>query len=1121
MTRATTMPARRAPRGRGSALGHAARGLSSREKCERFKVDFRVLGPMEVRADDGTPIRIGGPRLRAVLARLLIAHGSVVSAETLIDDLYGDAASPGAMSTLHSFISHLRRALEPSRGRRGQAKVLIARQPGYLLAAQSVDADRFTELVGMAERHSPMEELAAADEALGMWRGSPYEEFGDQLWAVAEVSRLRESRLVAVERRARALLELGRPQSVITELEGEVITNPLRERLWCLLALALYRTGRQGDALAVLRRARHILADELGVDPGPELRSLEEDILRQADGLNSAVDMAVALTGPQPPDRLYGRGEQLSTLLALPGQAVLTGLAVASVSGERGIGKTRLLEEFAERCASLLGQFVVWGRCQDTGRRDTEGLPPLWLWRQVFEALARHYPPPDRRALAGLLGGECPDDVTEPLARRNQAIARWLVAASQERPLVIILDGLQWADRASLDLLADLVVLVRGGAVTLVAASRSGMDDPLVPLVPYDLTRVRLTGLGPAAVQELAANLGVELSEEAVARMTDRTGGNPFCLRETVKLFDGNPDEVPQSVIELVRTRMNARGEMGHVLAVAGVIGREFDPAVVGEVIGADAYDLLDQAVRSGLLEAGQGRLAFGHDLVREALVQDLPPLRKAAVHRDVAAALAARPGTDVAVIAHHAVQSGPAASGEAARWSVAAADQAELRGAYAEAATWMGHAVVAHDVSGGDPAEHVELLLRQVRALSQAGDPIGARRARAAAVRAADRTGATEQLVRALVAFDVPALWPLRDPYGKVDLSLVRRFESVLGELPRTDGPERALLLAGLAQELCDDGAEARCDSLSAEAVAVARRLEDPALLRRALNARYLSLPGRLQASELTRIADELYRSSAHEPAYELLACMMDAHRLLETFDVVGADVAAARCDALLRRHPFPWPRFQHTLWRASRLTLDGRFDEADVLYADAEEQAGHLGVWHAVPTAHAGRLPLSYHRGTVAAADLVVEATRSAYPALGHDVRGRTGDALTPSVVRPPLGESWLSAVCLRAAAAAALGHPHQCRSLYESLLPYSGRISALPAAGCMGPVDWYLALLASATGQTEEIAGHLDRLRLLAAENGLTWWHDRATRRLTGSSVGSRSSWARTATRRTALR
>ncbi|OPG01279.1 BTAD domain-containing putative transcriptional regulator, partial [Microbispora sp. GKU 823] len=185
-------------------------------------------------------------------------------------------------------------------------------------------------------------------------------EFCDEPWALTEVSRLRELRLVAVERRAQALLDLGRPQAVIADLEAETVASPLRERLWCLLALALYRTGRQADALAVVRNAGDTLTKELGVPCGPELRALEDDILRQVESLTPAPPSVVlesveessqVLVTPAPAQpAVRGREGVLGELVALAGSVARRGVGFAAVSGEPGIGKTFLLEALAAWC---------------------------------------------------------------------------------------------------------------------------------------------------------------------------------------------------------------------------------------------------------------------------------------------------------------------------------------------------------------------------------------------------------------------------------------------------------------------------------------------------------------------------------------------------------------------------------------------------------------------------------------------------------------------------------------------------------------------------------------------------------------------------------------------------
>ncbi|WP_436763654.1 BTAD domain-containing putative transcriptional regulator [Streptosporangium sp. V21-05] len=1093
---------------------------------------FRILGAIEAHDDEGVPVDLRGPRQRAVLARLLVARGAVVPTDTLIDDLYDGSPPASALSTLQSYVSNLRKVIEPGRTRRAPARLLVGRPPGYLLATTDVDAILFTDLVDQSEFQRPAERLTLLNRALRLWHDTPYGEFSEEKWAVAEVARLRELRLVAVERRAQALLDLGRPRPVIDDLETEVLAHPLRERLWCLLALALHRTGHRAGALAVLRHAGDVLIGELGLIPGPELRALKEDILQEA----GPPEPAPAAGGhpsraPSPPrPAVPGRERQFAELKSL---LAAGGVTLAAVSGEPGIGKTFLLEALRDDCADL-GHLVLWGRCH-----DTEGVPPLWPWLQVLRALALHCPPPDPGALAGLLDDEEPTGSTEgALLRRNQAVVQWLVTAAREQPLVIVLDDLHWADPDSLEVLRRVVTLIdragEGAALTILIAFRDaafrpapfhegapGGDDTrglpvnelLAHLARYDLRRIRLNGLGTEEVRAIAAAMGTEVDPLTARRLTERAGGNPYFVRESVRLLaEGRAlDTVPDAVADVVGQRLKALGpRTGEVLAIAAVIGRDFDPAVVAEVAGSQIYDLLDQAAQAGLIVSQAGRMAFAHDLVRETLVQDIPPLRRSAIHRDVMAALSCRPGTDVTVIAHHAVEAGPAAYEEAVRWARAAAEQARLRLAYEEAAMWWTRAVTAHSACAGAPIDHAELLLRQVRALLESGDAIGARQARAEAVRATDRAGAGPELTaRALTVFDAPSVWTLRNPYEAVELQLVHRFETALRELPDADSPERARLLGGLAQELYDGSGDSHGDTLSAEAIEMARRLGDPHLLLRMLNARYLSLATLpVNVPQLLEIAGEMLDVAvrAGEPGFELLAQMIFSHHRLEMFDVPGADRAAARCDAILERLPLPWPRFQHLMWRANRLTLDGLFDEAETLYDEAGRQAAKIGMWYAGGVVTTGRLLLHYQRGTLAEAGPLIDAIAGIHSSTDHDLRvlqlcaqGRAEEAreLVSGGWPPRVPDwSWLTMTCLQGAAQAALGDVTACRASYAELLPHSGWVAVGSAVATIGPVDWFLARLASAVGDHDAASLHLATLARLADRNGLTRWHDRAT-------------------------
>nr|WP_107910130.1 BTAD domain-containing putative transcriptional regulator [Streptomyces chartreusis] len=245
-----------------------------------------VLGPVTAWDRDGNTIALKGPRHRSVLARLIVARGRVVPVAHLVDDLWDDPpADP--VGALRTFVAALRRALEPDRSPRAPARLLVTEGPGYALRVptDAVDAWWFERAVADAGKLPPEEATVRLDEALGRWRGPAYAEFAEQPWARADSRRLTELRLHAVELRAEALMSLGEADRAAADLRAHGAEHPWRENAWRLLALALYRTGRQADALEVLRGARTLLADQLGIDPGPGLRALEEDILQQAEHL--------------------------------------------------------------------------------------------------------------------------------------------------------------------------------------------------------------------------------------------------------------------------------------------------------------------------------------------------------------------------------------------------------------------------------------------------------------------------------------------------------------------------------------------------------------------------------------------------------------------------------------------------------------------------------------------------------------------------------------------------------------------------------------------------------------------------------------------------------------------
>ncbi|MEW2351705.1 AfsR/SARP family transcriptional regulator [Streptomyces sp. NPDC006684] len=252
-------------------------------------MDLAVLGPLAAYDAEGTELRLGGPRQRAVLARLLVARRQVVPLPRLVADLWDGQALPGdPEGAVRTFVAALRRVLEPGRRPRTAAKVLVTEGPGYALraAVEDVDAWRF-ERAARAEEGAPAL-VETLEGALALWRGPAYADVATAPWARAEAARLEGLRLHVVERAAAALLARGGAARAVPDLEEFVAAHPAREEGWRLLALALYRSGRQAEALSAVRRARRTLAVALGLEPGARLSRLEEDILRQAPHLDPA-----------------------------------------------------------------------------------------------------------------------------------------------------------------------------------------------------------------------------------------------------------------------------------------------------------------------------------------------------------------------------------------------------------------------------------------------------------------------------------------------------------------------------------------------------------------------------------------------------------------------------------------------------------------------------------------------------------------------------------------------------------------------------------------------------------------------------------------------------------------
>nr|WTA64591.1 AAA family ATPase [Micromonospora sp. NBC_00855] len=871
---------------------------------------LRVLGPLEVEVDTGGPVDLGGPRQRAVLALLLAARGEVVSVGQLIEDLWRGDAPPRAIASLQAYVSHLRRLLEPAREPRAPARILITAPPGYALRlpADAVDAGRFEALLAEARAVGPADPARARQllsDGLGLWRGGAYAEFAGEPWAQSEVLRLEELRLGARELLLDVTVRCGDAAEVVPEAELLTRQAPLREESWRLLALALWRTGRQGDALAALRRARATLADQLGLDPGPALVEVESAILGQRlDLLPPVAATAVRVERQMSEEVFVGREVELEALRQAAADAVASGPRVALLGGEAGAGKTSLLARFREGLTAH-GWLVAVGRCP-----EVEGAPPAWAWVEALRQLAEQAPPGDLApALAPLLGGgdgEPGGDVTAGRFRLHRAVGAWLDAAAARRPVAVILDDLHAADAETL-LLLQSVTEMTTGTVLFVAALRPAdnaerLADTMAVLARRSPQRIPLGGLSASEVERLLGALArTTVDPDTVAALAERTGGNPFYVRESARLLAAEgtlvaTSDVPEGVRDVLRRRLSRLPLTAvSVLRLASAVGREAEVRTLVDAAGTDEGTVLralEAGLTAGLLtEPAPGRVRFVHGLVCDTIYTDLPQLRRTRLHARIAAATRRLRPDDYPALAHQYARAASADTAPlAVDYAIRAAELAERRYAYDAAIELLGNAVeAAATVAGDRDALRVDLLGRLLRAQARAGAVAAARQSRARAIDVAAASGRDELLVAAFTAWTVPTPW-LTHEYGVVD----HRVVELLTRLLRADDLDpvaRCRLLEALATEL-DGESDPRGVAAGREALALSRRLGDPELRALGLAARLRTMSyereapeRRTFALELRDLADEhglvTYRSVAEQALGHCAAALNEPDEL------------------------------------------------------------------------------------------------------------------------------------------------------------------------------------------------------------------------------------------------
>src|SRR3954466_14202952 len=345
-------------------------------------MQFDILGPLRVTDGSDHEVAVGGSKRPAPLAGLLLRPNEAVSADRLVDDLWDGQPPATAAKTLQVHISRLRRALPEA--------TIATTRGGYLLNAdaEQIDALRFEALVsdGTAALAEGAHARASARlrSALALWRGDALADFTYASFAQDTIARLDGLRTVALESAVEAELALGRHAELVPEIKSLLKRHPLSEHLHAQLMLALYRSGRQAEALGVYRAARRVLVDSLGIEPSEELRELERRILEQDAQLSAPAPHARSPREQVETSQrgaLVGYDNELRALEDLLEQALMRRGRLALIAGEPGVGKTRLADELGA-VGGARGAQVVWGRAWSAG-----GAPPYWPWIQVLRAL--------------------------------------------------------------------------------------------------------------------------------------------------------------------------------------------------------------------------------------------------------------------------------------------------------------------------------------------------------------------------------------------------------------------------------------------------------------------------------------------------------------------------------------------------------------------------------------------------------------------------------------------------------------------------------------------------------------------------------------------------------------
>ncbi len=1131
--------------------------------------------PSDANATEGTRIQlcgrlsveIGGAQLAQtlrgrqvplLLAYLVLNRDRYVGREELIGALWPFHAPRSQDAALRTLLSRLRSALGASALVGREELTLTMPEPVWIdveAAAQEVQRAQRTLDRGDVRSAWALAQVPLNIAGRGLLPGT------QAAWLEPRRRELEDVRLRALEVIGRAGLAMGGTQLASAERAARSLIDaePYRESGYALLMEVLALQGNLAEGLRVYDRLRTLLRDELGTMPSAETIAVHERLVRPqapeaAPGTSGSSPGPASV--PLPPELairadapLVGRERELSALARLwaiargdlkgdrPGR-------IALLAGDPGIGKTRLAAELAYNAYRQ-------GACVLAGGAPEETLVPY----QLFVEALRHYlltaPAGELQQTAREYGSElarlipelrrrAPDLAPAPAAepetdryRMFEAVVGLLSAISARRPVLLVLDDLQWADRPTSLLLRHLARapdpsrLLILGAYRSTEAAQEGFAQTLA-----DLRRERMVaqidvgGLTDRDTSELVRILTGEAPSRALTRaLHDETEGNPLFVSEIARNLAeagirvseaGSADlqrvGLPEGVKQVIARRLARLSPPAtEWLRVASVIGRDFDAGLLERVLSLDEDEFLnalDEVLAVGVVVEtvpNAGRYAFSHALIRETLYEGMSAPRRARIHRRVGEALEAGGANErnLNALAHHFTRAATGADGEKAiTYARRAGEQATAVLSHQEAAEHYSRALDVLERSDPDALERRgELLLLLGEALVRGGERGTAWPTFREAADVAERLGDSTALARAAIG---ASRRYVQQP-GVVEPELIALLERALDAIAGERTVTRVRLLARLCGAIYFAPDRDRMHALSYQAMALARELDDPEALTYAWAARRRALWDAAHLAERIEASTEMLTCARAAGGIEL---ELQAHAwlavdLLEQGDrdAVDAQMEAFAAGAERLRQPlFTW---NATLWKAMQALLAGELDRAEELAADAlaaggpsEESTAHqyfavqlLGIRREQAKMEALEMParqfvaLDPHRPAwrVALALLLHETDR-------HDESQQQLDAIAAQGFDDitPDGD-WLTAIALLAEVSAGLGDVERSARLYEKLLPYGDRTVVVGlAAICLGSAEAFLGKLAATIGRDRDAAEHFERA--LAANQAL---------------------------------